>query len=156
MAGPPRGAHWGSGGTRSTGQTGLNRTAPLTPDPDRVTVVVEAEVDGGNVLTTATDVVVARVDRTVTTDPAATVELGPGSREDVVVAVLAGSEADGRRSGSARLGSAFSSRFDRGDLGQQVIPEGNGPARRKVLQASVHIVSCQGRPVADQAHDVCK
>lgn len=32
-ADPGRGAHWGSGGIRSTGQTGPNSTVPVTPEP---------------------------------------------------------------------------------------------------------------------------
>lgn len=41
-AAPGRGAHWGSGGIRSTGQTGLNSTVPFTPEPAPAGVVVEA------------------------------------------------------------------------------------------------------------------
>lgn len=40
-AAPGRGAHWGSGGIRSTGQTGLNSTVPFTPGPAPAGVVVE-------------------------------------------------------------------------------------------------------------------
>ncbi|MDQ6726081.1 MAG: hypothetical protein M3066_07965 [Actinomycetota bacterium] len=50
-----------------------------------MTVVVDIDVDGGTVLTTATDVVGPTVDRTVTTGAATAVELGPGWTEEVVV-----------------------------------------------------------------------
>jgi hypothetical protein len=89
-AAPPRGAHCGSGGTRSTGQTGLNRTVPVTPDPAGPAIVVVDEVEGGTVRSGAGDVVVRTVGRTVTTDAAATVEVDSGGTDDVVVSGVDG------------------------------------------------------------------
>ncbi len=69
---------------RSTAQTGLNRTVPLTPEPGRVTLIVDIDVDGGTVLTTTTDVVGRTVDRTVPTDDAGVVGAGVGRLREVV------------------------------------------------------------------------
>lgn len=67
---PGRGAHWGSGGVRSTGQTGLRSTVPFTA----VFAPAEVVVD---VATALTGAVVEEVGgTTVVSVPPTVVELG--------------------------------------------------------------------------------